>query len=499
MWDQHTLTARDLSFHCPADVDYHRVTLPEPLRECLTLGAECATSGEDICPELTVTTNERAAVSVELFSTSEVSLAPAASVVELSGTAIPRSFYVKVTNRTRRVVEYDLFIEYKLPVSEEEVPPAFRDFDEWTCCALFEMRDCRPEPGGSTGGGLIGFDLIDLARIPVETFFEFDAFCPDIVCQRPPTEYHLVDLTGAGGNLSLDMVAEDGFRQDIEVALAGMDFAEVAFAQALPASEAGAGGGAGGAPEGFGALILPALDGDPTVWRLEVPDLKPGLYALRIRGLESGEVYSLLNPGPRPPLEPTNPPAAPEDFVAVAVAGAVELSWRDVSSLETGYELERLDLVSGEYVLIASLPADAESHVDTGVTPGQVHTYALRAVNEHGESPAAVFQVLVPLDRPRFHRADPNADGKTDITDAIATFAYLFLGGAEPGCRESADTNNDGKLDLTDGIVVLQFLFLGGSAPAAPGPATAPCGEDPDPQRSAGDLGCESYAPCSDG
>jgi hypothetical protein len=32
--------------------------------------------------------------------------------------------------------------------------------------------------------------------------------------------------------------------------------------------------------------------------------------------------------------------------------------------------------------------------------------------------------------------------------------------------------------------------------PAAPGPVGSPCGSDPDPQGSSGDLGCTSYPPC---
>jgi ELWxxDGT repeat protein len=98
---------------------------------------------------------------------------------------------------------------------------------------------------------------------------------------------------------------------------------------------------------------------------------------------------------------------------------------------------------------------------------------------------------------PRFHRGDPNSSGRTDISDGITIFGFLFLGDPPTlSCKESADANNDGTIDISDGISLLNWLFIGGPAPAAPGPTGMPCGLDPDPAGSAGDLGCEAYASC---
>jgi VCBS repeat protein/FG-GAP repeat protein len=94
-----------------------------------------------------------------------------------------------------------------------------------------------------------------------------------------------------------------------------------------------------------------------------------------------------------------------------------------------------------------------------------------------------------------FHRGDPNTSGTTDISDGIAIFGFLFLGDPPTlSCRESADANNDGTIDITDGIYLLKWLFADGPEPAAPGPTDLPCGFDPDPPGSPGDLGCESYS-----
>ena len=81
--------------------------------------------------------------------------------------------------------------------------------------------------------------------------------------------------------------------------------------------------------------------------------------------------------------------------------------------------------------------------------------------------------------KPPFRRGDANADGKTDITDAVVILGYLFQGGTNPSCLDALDTNDSGRIDLTDAVYLLAFLFQGGANPPAPGPAT--CGPDTTP------------------
>jgi hypothetical protein len=80
---------------------------------------------------------------------------------------------------------------------------------------------------------------------------------------------------------------------------------------------------------------------------------------------------------------------------------------------------------------------------------------------------------------PLFRRGDADGSGKLDLTDAIFTLQFLFLGGPEPECKDAADADDSGKLDLTDAISSLQFQFMGGPSPPAPGPVN--CGPDPTP------------------
>jgi subtilisin family serine protease len=95
-----------------------------------------------------------------------------------------------------------------------------------------------------------------------------------------------------------------------------------------------------------------------------------------------------------------------------------------------------------------------------------------------------------------FHRGDPNASGDLDLSDAVFIFLYLFAGGKEPSCMESADADNDGAVNISDGISILEFLFSDGAPISSPGPPGFPCGFDPDPQGSPHDLGCAVYNRC---
>jgi len=96
-------------------------------------------------------------------------------------------------------------------------------------------------------------------------------------------------------------------------------------------------------------------------------------------------------------------------------------------------------------------------------------------------------------EQPLFRRGDVNADGETNIADAIALFGWLFQGDSPPSCLDASDTDNTGDQNLTDGVFLLTFLFQGGSAP--PDPGTQDCGSDPDPEEL--NTGCGAFPPCA--
>jgi len=89
-----------------------------------------------------------------------------------------------------------------------------------------------------------------------------------------------------------------------------------------------------------------------------------------------------------------------------------------------------------------------------------------------------------------FRRADCNADGQTDIADAISVLNYLFGAGGEPPCRDACDINDDGTLDISDAISSLADLF-DPTFPPVPPPHPG-CGADP----TSDGLNCSTFPPC---
>ena len=76
-----------------------------------------------------------------------------------------------------------------------------------------------------------------------------------------------------------------------------------------------------------------------------------------------------------------------------------------------------------------------------------------------------------------FRRGDCNADGLTNVADAIALLANLFSGAPLNDCLDGCDSNDDGLLNIADSIHLLLSLFGGGVPPSDPGPDV--CGSDP--------------------
>lgn len=77
--------------------------------------------------------------------------------------------------------------------------------------------------------------------------------------------------------------------------------------------------------------------------------------------------------------EDPTPLGAPSDLSAQAVSETViHLSWADNASNETGFTIERKSN-GGDYVEVATLPADTDSHLDTDLTPLTTYTYQVQA------------------------------------------------------------------------------------------------------------------------
>ena len=77
-----------------------------------------------------------------------------------------------------------------------------------------------------------------------------------------------------------------------------------------------------------------------------------------------------------------------------------------------------------------------------------------------------------------FQRGDVDLNCRHEMSDALATLMFLFLGGSEPPCLDAADANDSGDLDLSDPVYTLEWLYNGGTSYGQPFPAI---GTDPTP------------------
>ena len=65
---------------------------------------------------------------------------------------------------------------------------------------------------------------------------------------------------------------------------------------------------------------------------------------------------------------------------------AVQLSWRDNSDVETGFEIYRSSSRSGSYSLITTTPANQETFTNSGLSSGTSYYYKIRAINSGSQS-----------------------------------------------------------------------------------------------------------------
>jgi hypothetical protein len=180
-----------------------------------------------------------------------------------------------------------------------------------------------------------------------------------------------------------------------------------------------------------------------------------------------------------PAFEGTTGPQPPTNLQATGGTKQVSLTWTAPASgpAPTSYAVYRGGAKVGE-------PATTSYTDSAGLADATEYCYTVKSIAGGVESAATASKCATTLPGgggAQFRRGDADGSGKLDLTDAIFTLQFLFMGGKAPDCKDAADTDDSGKLDLTDAIASLQFQFMGGAAPAAPGPTT--CGPDP----SAGD------------
>ena len=145
----------------------------------------------------------------------------------------------------------------------------------------------------------------------------------------------------------------------------------------------------------------------------------------------------------------------------------------------------------GEELTRVGTTTERSLSLDGLLAPSTFYCWRVDASNECGTIRGVEWTFATGVDaRPRFRRGDFNADGVSNVSDAVATLGWLFRGAAAPDCLESADIDDSGQVNLSDPLLLLNFLFLLGIPPAPPFDA---CGIDPTEDT----LSCDSFPPCA--
>jgi uncharacterized protein (TIGR02145 family) len=85
--------------------------------------------------------------------------------------------------------------------------------------------------------------------------------------------------------------------------------------------------------------------------------------------------------------QPTVVPAPPENLTGKVISStAIDLTWTDRSTNETGFKIER-KLVGGTFEVVGTTATDIASFSDTGLTPSTIYIYRVYSYNEGGKSP----------------------------------------------------------------------------------------------------------------
>jgi fibronectin type 3 domain-containing protein len=87
------------------------------------------------------------------------------------------------------------------------------------------------------------------------------------------------------------------------------------------------------------------------------------------------------------PLPPPPPPPAPSNLAATAVSATeIDLTWKDNSGTETGFEIERKAGNASGFSFLAAVGSSVTQYQDTNLTPNTTYSYRVRATNDNGPS-----------------------------------------------------------------------------------------------------------------
>ena len=90
-------------------------------------------------------------------------------------------------------------------------------------------------------------------------------------------------------------------------------------------------------------------------------------------------------------------PNAPSELMAVALQGGAHLTWKDNSSDEENFMVERKQMgADSDYKVLATLPFDSVQYHDAPLVSGATSAYKIMAMNGKGESESKEATFVAP-------------------------------------------------------------------------------------------------------
>ena len=159
---------------------------------------------------------------------------------------------------------------------------------------------------------------------------------------------------------------------------------------------------------------------------------------------------------------------APINLSCTFFGAPVHLDWENTATYSS-IHIER------NGVLISSIPGSSTSAVDVVPAEG---TYSYRIWAEHADG--ITTSTTCSGSVKTFLRGDANSDTNCDIADGIWVLNWLFVGGAEPTCFDSADFDDNGIVTIGDAMLMIFYYLHAEGTPLIPPAAPYPdAGLDP--------------------
>ena len=125
----------------------------------------------------------------------------------------------------------------------------------------------------------------------------------------------------------------------------------------------------------------------------------------------------------QPQVEPAAAPAAPNELTPNSVTpNTVTLSWRDVSSDETGFRIERSTAGANDFQLAGSVNANVQLFIDRTVTAEQSYDYRVRSIRTGVESqPSETVRVTATTNAAPTVPGTPTPENRLQELDPTST------------------------------------------------------------------------------